>query len=220
MVVMEHRLAQHSLRVNLCHLATLSGVNVSLSPITLPGVWGCWATEKRMTPHSDLRRGGGPEPQGHWATGLSCSVALQLPVHITTGGLTWMKWMWCRKRRHSAMPTFFQNFLRKARSITETLLLSNVTTQMIPHRIACHSPMQFEKRYWQAWHDGITKWHCHTCPREMTNATWDDKCHQRLRAAARLGVFSPEKITRHGFEWRHPLLSLKRSPANSDLGCH
>lgn len=147
----------------------------------------CWA-DRSWDKKPRCRALGSPE-----STGFSCPrVALRLPRYNITGGFKGVSWMWCWKRRNNALPTFFQNCQRKVSPIKETLSVSNVTTQIRPPCIACHSWDRLKGDIDKVWYDGIVKWHCDTCP------PWYDECHPWLGEAALLGEFSPanEKMTK------------------------
>lgn len=49
------------------------------------------------------------------------------------------------KEKKQCHANVLPKLMRKARLIKETLSVSNVTKQIIPHSIACHSLMQFEE---------------------------------------------------------------------------
>lgn len=133
---------------------------------------GCWAAEKRMTSALGTDKKWGRRAPRSPESPVSAVLAWLRSFLCTASQEGLHEWTECGVGRGSHdMPAFFQNFTSEMRLIKETLSLSKVTLQIVPDSIARHTLMQFEKRYWQAWHDGIVKWHCHTCPQDMTNAT-------------------------------------------------
>lgn len=145
----------------------------------LPSVWrhqGDRSSDKKLR----HRAMGSPESL------VSAVLVWLYSFRCTTSQEGLSEWVECAvERGESVMPTSFQNFMRKARLIKETLSASNVTMQISPHSIACHSWGSLKRDIDKAWHDGITKWHCHTCPAGY------DKRHPGLREVALPGVSSP-----------------------------
>lgn len=101
-----------------------------------------------------------------------------------------------------AVPTFFQNFPRKASLIKETWSVSNGTMQISPHSIACHS-----------WKERLTKHGMMVslngtatpAPQDMTNATpglEEPHCWESSHWVM---------ITWQTFELRPPIVSSKSS---------
>lgn len=109
----------------------------------------------------------------------------------------------------------FSKLDEKSEADKETLSGPSVTGQIIPHSIACHSWRSLKRDPDKAWHDGIIKWHCHSCPPGY------DKCYPGLGEAALLGVSlltSGDNMTKLLSKTSCP--RLQTSPDKFCLGLH